>query len=91
MRLEGGGEDVLDKFGVEIEIFFQVKCRSLFEFVLFNVLSVLLCDVECEEDFGVSDSNCFEFKKFVEFCVNEIEMNKDDEKLKGMFGSLLSF
>lgn len=91
MRLEGGGEDVLDKLGVEIETFLQAKRRSSLESVPFNALSAPPHDVECEEDSGASDSNCFELKKPVESHVNETETNKDDEKPKGMIGSPSSF
>lgn len=91
MRLEGGGEDVLDKLGVEIETFLQAKRRSSLESVPFNALSAPPRDVECEEDSGASDSNCFELKKPVESRVNETETNKDDEKPKGMLGSPSSF
>ncbi|RID65995.1 hypothetical protein BRARA_D01161 [Brassica rapa] len=91
MRLEGGGEDVLDKLGVEIETFLQAKRRSSLESVPFNALSAPPRDMECEEDSGASDSNCFELKKPVESRVNETETNKDDEKPKGMLGSPSSF
>lgn len=80
MRLEGGGDSsVLDKLGVEIETFLQDKRRSSLESVPFNALSAPPRDVECEEDSGGSDSNCFELKKPVE----ESHVNEDDEKPKG--------
>ncbi|KAF8092538.1 hypothetical protein N665_0412s0032 [Sinapis alba] len=87
MRLEGGGDSsVLDKLGVEIETFLQAKRRSSLESVPFNALSAPPRDVECAEDSGASDSNCFELKKPVESHVNE-----DDEKPKGKIGSPSSF
>ncbi|KAL0898137.1 hypothetical protein Bca101_082098 [Brassica carinata] len=83
MRSEGGGDSsVLDKLGVEIETFLQAKRRSSLESVPFNALSAPPRDVECEEDSGASDSNCFELKKHV---------NEDDEKPKGKIGSPSSF
>ncbi|KAJ0260631.1 Uncharacterized protein HA466_0068090 [Hirschfeldia incana] len=80
MRLEGGGDrSVLDKLGAEIETFLHAKRRSSLESVPFNALSAPPRDVECEQDSGASDSNCFELKKPVEEShVNQT--NQDDVK-----------
>ncbi|CAH8277809.1 unnamed protein product [Arabidopsis lyrata] len=102
MRLEGGdtlngnNRSVLDKLEVEIETFLQEKRneiprnrRNSLESVPFNALSAPPRDVDCEEDSGGSDSNCFELKKAAESHGDETkkpnQLNKDsliDEKAK---------
>ncbi|CAD5333670.1 unnamed protein product [Arabidopsis thaliana] len=102
MRLEGGdtlngkNRSVLDKLEVEIETFLQEKRneiprnrRNSLESVPFNTLSAPPRDVDCEEDSGGSDSNCFELKKPAESYGDETKKpnqhNKDgsiDEKPK---------
>ncbi|CAE6202632.1 unnamed protein product [Arabidopsis arenosa] len=102
MRLEGGDTlngnniSVLDKLEVEIETFLEEKRneiprnrRNSLESVPFNALSAPPRDVDCEEDSGGSDSNCFELKKAAESHGDETkkpnQLNKDsliDEKAK---------
>ncbi|CAL9223926.1 unnamed protein product [Arabidopsis halleri] len=102
MRLEGGdtlngnNRSVLDKLEVEIETFLQEKRneiprnrRNSLESVPFNTLSAPPRDVDCDEDSGGSDSNCFELKKAAESHGDETkkpnQLNKDsliDEKAK---------